>query len=568
MLSAMTVKNKFTLLSVITVLLFALSSVIGIYQVSQMVDSIRHDLNANKIDSEIMANVRNARNSFKTQVQEWKDILIRGNDPKMYDKYWVQFGVEEKKTQDALLHAIELARAEGLSSAELESLLKIHQELGTKYRAALATFNQKDPGTGKLVDAQVKGMDRPMAAGMDKIANDATQRYSASVAAQLMRTDVAYESVRTLLIVITLLGIIASAGISLWILRGLLHRLGGEPEYAVGIARTIAVGNLNVQIHTLGDDQNSLLAAMKSMQNNLADMIRKVNHNVQKLEHAATRLTQTAGIVAANNFSQQNASHSMAAAVEEMSSTVVEITSTMEELSASSTQIADHSKSVVDIANNTWEYSKKGSDEMRRVLALMDNIRADNQNSLKEIVELGTRSKEIGKVMEIINAITNQTKLIAFNAALEAASAGEYGHRFGVVAAEIRRLADNVTDSTGEIETKISQIQDSISRLVITSEKGTSTIDLSVEASSNTARNLDELVDAASHTRDAAQQISLSTQQQKTASSQVVMALREIVTASSRTAQSVRSITEIGNEMNDMSHELSALVQQFKLADA
>ena len=371
-----------------------------------------------------------------------------------------------------------------------------------------------------------------------------------------------------LLLTILIVSLGAAVAVATTILRGLLARLGGEPEYAVKIAHDIAACNLNINIETRPGDESSLLASMKAMQGSLALIIGNVNSSVFKLEQAAAQLTQTSELAGNNDLHQQNVSHSMAAAVEEMSATVVEITATMEELSASSTQIADHSTSVVEIANHTLDNSKKGSDSMQQLLTRMGDIRSGNQNSLKEIVELGARSKEISKVMEIINTIADQTKLIAFNAALEAASAGESGRRFGVVAAEIRRLADSVTDSTNEIENKIQEIQSSISRLVVTSEKGTSTIDAGMAASADTARYLDDLVDAAGQTSSAAQQISLSTQQQKTASSQVVSALREIVTASTHTAQSIRSITEIGNEMNLISHELSELVRQFKLAGA
>jgi methyl-accepting chemotaxis protein len=124
-----------------------------------------------------------------------------------------------------------------------------------------------------------------------------------------------------------------------------------------------------------------------------------------------------------------------------------------------------------------------------------------------------------------------------------------------------------VTDSTGEIEAKINEIQDSISRLVITSEKGASGISAGMVASTNTATRLGEIVNAASHTSNAAQQISLSTQQQKTASNQVVVALREIVTASSHTAHSITRISQISKDMSGLSGQLNELVGQFKLAD-
>ncbi len=155
-----------------------------------------------------------------------------------------------------------------------------------------------------------------------------------------------------------------------------------------------------------------------------------------------------------------------AATSSQMSASVAEITSTMEELSASSTQIAEYSESVVSIAGRTYDDSLRGSEAMQRLVEKMQRIGRDNQNALNEILELGTRSKEISKIMEIIDTVADQTKLIAFNAALEASSAGEAGKRFGVVAAEIRRLADSVTESTGEITGKVGEIQESINRLV------------------------------------------------------------------------------------------------------
>lgn len=285
----------------------------------------------------------------------------------------------------------------------------------------------------------------------------------------------------------------------------------------------------------------------------------------KRLTTTANHLAQTAGLVGRNTNKQQEVSQSMAAAVEQMSSSVAEITSTMEELSASSTQIADHSQSVVDVANLTLDSSKKGANAMQHLQSRMGDIHQDSAINLQEIIQLGSKSKEISKVMDLINTLADQTKLIAFNAALEASSAGESGKRFSVVASEIRRLADSVTDSTHEIEDRIQEIQDSISRLVITSEKSASSIQLGMQVSSETAEDLNALVQAASKTSNAAQQISLSTKQQKTASSQVVIALHDIANASSHNADSVRGITEVSEDMIEMSKQLNELVHEFKV---
>jgi methyl-accepting chemotaxis protein len=270
----------------------------------------------------------------------------------------------------------------------------------------------------------------------------------------------------------------------------------------------------------------------------------------------------------------QVAAQKIAAAVEEQaatsnetSSSIAEITATMEELTASSTQIAEHSHAVVDIANQTWEGSKKGFEAMQLVMDKMGDIREDNQKSLTEILELGGMSKEISQVMRIITSVADQTKLIAFNAALESASAGDAGRRFGVVAAEIRRLADSVTDSTGEIEAKVNQIQDSINRLVVTSEKGANGITEGLAASITAGSLLNELVDAARQTANAAKQISLSTQQQKTASSQVVAALREIAIASGQTTQSISRIAEISTDMKCLFSELDTRITRFQMIE-
>ena len=315
------------------------------------------------------------------------------------------------------------------------------------------------------------------------------------------------------------------------------------------------------ELGDLADQTNELLER-------LSRAIAAVAKNAQALTQVADRLAKTAGLSGVHGSDiDQEASQTMAAAVEEMASSVAEITSTMEELSTSSTQIADHSQSVVDVANQTLERSRKGSSAMQLLQSKMQDIRSDSEQSLTEIMTLGAKSKQINKVMELINTLAAQTKLIAFNAALEASSAGESGRRFSVVASEIRRLADSVTDSTQEIEAHTDDIQTAINRLVVASEKGASSIEQGVEASMSTAQDLEALLKAASQTSSAAQQISLSTQQQKTASSQVVMALRDIDTASSRNAHSVRSITDISQDMIHMSAELNALVQEFTLTN-
>lgn len=479
----------------------------------------------------------------QTQLSERLKTLK--NDYDARHEFWLKQPLDSNLGELFLQRADEPAQA-FYADALKEFLPAVQKGEKDKARAAMLRMKRNYEAHRQLIDQVVQLTNKRNAA--DEIA---AREHVETATWQLLLTLAA-----------TLGGAVLMAA---FIARNMLASLGGEPEYAARIAHTIADYDLTVSVETKPGDEASMLASMKTMQRNLAQMIGKVEFSVRVLSDCAQQLQATAGMVPQHSPHGFATVESMAAAVEEMSASVSQITATMEEFSASSSQIADHSGAVADIANRTWEMSKQGAEEMRSVLARMGDIRADNQNNLAEISALGAKSRQISKVMEIINTIADQTKLIAFNAALEASSAGEAGKRFSVVAGEIRRLADSVTDSTGDIEASIQEIQDSISRLVITSEKGGAVIAAGIEIGSHTAQNLDELVAAASQSRNAARQISDSTQQQKTASDQVVIALREIASASAQTARAIDSVSRISTEMTELSLELNGQIKRFRL---
>jgi methyl-accepting chemotaxis protein len=323
------------------------------------------------------------------------------------------------------------------------------------------------------------------------------------------------------------------------------------------VANKLAEGDLTVAAKVdgkRGDDEiGRLLGSMEHM-------VGKLRSIIGKLSAAAVAVNSSANIISESVQDQ-------AVIANQQSSSVTEITSTMEEFSASSTEIADHAGSVASIAEKTLDDTKQGALIFETFVAKMVEIQEDNQNSIEEILELGKKSKEITTVMEIINNIADHTKLIAFNAALEASSAGEAGKRFGVVAAEIRRLADSVMESTGEIETKINEIQEAINRLVVSSEKGSKGIKEGMAYSMETGELLSEIVSGANATSVAAKQISLSTRQQKTASDQVVAAIREIADGARKSSESIGHITANGRALTGFSEEMQGLVRQFTLEE-
>jgi methyl-accepting chemotaxis protein len=285
----------------------------------------------------------------------------------------------------------------------------------------------------------------------------------------------------------------------------------------------------------------------------------------KRLVESMTAISQTAMTLAHSAKEISSAVQGQASVAAQNSASVTEISSTVEELSAASTEVASSSQSVAEIAKNALSEAEHGMNAIDSLNAKMESITEDNEAGIKEIVELGRKSNEIGKVMEIINGIADQTKLIAFNAAIEASSAGEAGKRFGVVAVEIRRLADNVMESTGEIQTKIDEIQQAINRLVITSEKGSKRIHEGKELAGQTFAELEKLVEGAKSAAEAASQISLSTRQQKTATEQVLTALREIVNGAKQSSNAIKQTSSVTAKLSEMSDGLKAMVSKFKI---
>jgi len=318
----------------------------------------------------------------------------------------------------------------------------------------------------------------------------------------------------------------------------LLNNIIRPLSKAVEIANQLSQGDMTVKIKIKSNDEiGQLFYALKNMAENLRETL--------SLSFEVTNKVNSSAIEISAAIQQQ------AIITDQQSSSVLQISSTMEEFSASSSNIADNAQAVVEISDKALEESKQGAYAVETIMGNMDEISDDNQNNIDEIVALGKKSKEITKVMDFINTIADQTKLIAFNAAIEAASAGESGKRFGVVASEIRRLADSVTESTEEIRDKIVEITEAINRLVITSEKGSATIDRAKETSLNTVTILDKIVGESKSTFDSAKQISLSTAQQKSASAQVVLSLKEIANGAGQISISVNHISTATNDLTD-----------------
>ncbi len=351
------------------------------------------------------------------------------------------------------------------------------------------------------------------------------------------------------IIAAALLILLVAAGMIATLRRSVVRPLEAVAEMTGRLARY----DLTVTVPDTGrrDEMGRLFAMVGAMVSALRELIARAASVAEKVDAAAGRIS--------DSLAHQ------AAVTTQQATSVSEISSTMEEFSASSTQIAENADAVVAIAEDTLERTRLGVAAVDRVMERMRRVSDDSQRNIEGVVGLRKKAEEITKVMEIINTIADQTKLIAFNAAIEASGAGEAGRRFSVVAAEIRRLADSVMASTSEIESRIADIRSAAENIVVASEKNTQGMESAVAAFSDTGELLHGILSAVQSTVDAARQISLSTQQQKTAAGQVVGALREIDVGIGQTSQSINEVSDIGRDLSELSDTLSDLMRRFTL---
>jgi methyl-accepting chemotaxis protein len=257
----------------------------------------------------------------------------------------------------------------------------------------------------------------------------------------------------------------------------------------------------------------------------------------------------------------QVASNQQTMGSREQSTAMKEITTTMNELLATSKQIAESTQRVAHIAEETAIGARSGEQTVTKANDSIGGIKRQVDLIVTHMLDLGKKSQQIGGILEIINELAEQTNILAINATIEAAGAGENGKRFAVVADEIRKLADRVGDSTKEIRGLIDDIRAAVNTTVMTTEGGTKAVDAGAQQFSEVAIAFGKIVNLVSTTTEATREIELSTKQQSTAVSQVNIAVSNVAQAARETELSSSQTLQTAIELTNLSRDLMRLIQ-------
>lgn len=257
----------------------------------------------------------------------------------------------------------------------------------------------------------------------------------------------------------------------------------------------------------------------------------------------------------------QSAANQQATSAREQATAMNEITTTISELLATSQQIAESAQRVAHIAEETAKGARSGEQIVTKANEAIAGIKRQVDLIVTHMLDLGKRSQQIGGILEIINELAEQTNILAINASIEAAGAGESGRRFAVVADEIRKLADRVGGSTKEIRGLIDEIRAAVNTTVMTTEGGTKAVDAGARQFSEVTAAFKQIAGLVTTTTEAAREIELSTKQQSTAVAQVNLAVSNVAQATKETEASSSQTYQTATQLTALSQELMRLVQ-------
>ena len=470
---------------------------------------------------------------FKVQVQEWKNVLLRGKQPAERDKYWQQFQAREQQVQGILEQLIQ--GSDATLKARAEQLKESHRQLGQAYERGRQAFLAAgaDPVVG---DQAVKGVDRAASEQMSALVNQL--RSDAQARAQA----ISQSAERT--VWLGLLGMFGSAllvGVfSLWLVnRSLIEPIRGLIEYVAQLSQ----GRFEARVATDRQDELGRLAvAANTLRDFLADTIARLQNNAGELETASGELRTLAG--------------SMARGTDDQFQRTDQVATAMHEMSATAQEVARHAAEAAKAADDADHNAQAGEQVMQATIATIAMVNQEIAGTASVIRNLEGDSARIGKVLEVIRGIAEQTNLLALNAAIEAARAGEAGRGFAVVADEVRSLAQRTAASIAEINQIISAVQSGALEAVKAIESGQQRSEEGAEQVQHAGQMLQRITVAVEAIRDMNRQIATAAEEQTSVAEDISRNLVEITRIATANQQAVQHTEQAGHRLHGLSGQL------------
>ncbi len=412
--------------------------------------------------------------------------------------------------------------------------------------------------SGKLIGAQTSAA--ALVNGSDKLLGDSEKLFAAFTSFGSLKDTSLFGGVWVSII---------SGVVALFSIVGLLWALGRAQRVRYQTTKELndrnqeAIMRLLDEMGSLAEGDLTVKATVtEDMTGAIADSI---NFAVEQLRTLVTTINDTSVQVAANAQETQATAMHLADAAEHQAQEINSATDRINEIAASINQVSRSSADSAEVARRSVQIATNGAGVVRQTIAGMDSIRDQIQETSKRIKRLGESSQEIGSIVELINDISEQTNILALNAAIQAASAGEAGRGFAVVADEVQRLAERSSNATKRIESLVQTIQADTNEAVSSMEQTTSEVVAGARLAEDAGTALGEIEKVSSDLSGLIEGISVASQEQSSAATNITQAMNTIQAITAQTSQGASQTAESIGNLAQLAADLRRSVADFKL---
>ena len=518
-----------------SILLLIIVSLLCFHYLSRGITSYQTLLNGTLEASQL---VDNANLEFKIQVQEWKNVLLRGKNPENLQKYWSQFESQEQKVNTQLNQLREQASAYQNAAlvSQVQTLITEHQQLGQAYRAGRDQFlaANADPAVG---DKAVKGIDR---AASEQMSNLVKQLHQQGVQESEL---IANETSRTMTLGITILlgSALLITLLSLWLVN---HQILNPIKQLITHITRLSQGEFTQTLRLQRQDElGHLVQAANSLRDSLVDTFSQIRHSTDQLDQASSELQHISGKMTDGTQDQFARTDLLATAMHEMSATAQDV--------------AHNAATAAHAADQADQAAKEGEQVMQATINTITHMSQEIENTAGVIQRLDEDSRRISTVLEVIRTIAEQTNLLALNAAIEAARAGEQGRGFAVVADEVRTLAKRTADSTAEINKIIDKVQNGTQDAVQAIASGQQFSEQSVTQVTQAGEMLRHITQAIGEIHNMNQQIATAAEEQTSVAEDISRNLVDIKDIATSNGENAQQTQHTSHQLHTISSELS-----------
>ncbi|MEA1607693.1 methyl-accepting chemotaxis protein [Pseudomonas spirodelae] len=436
-----------------------------------------------------------------------------------------------------------------ISNAEEETVYERFRQAEKAYleeqEKVIAAVRQSDlDSAAALFNGPINGYADTMAKALVELLE--LNRTGASAATHL--ADEIFASARLWVVVMIVLALCLTVALALLLTRSIVSPL----TEAVRVAETVASGNLTQPIDVLGSDEPArLLGALKSMQQSLRSTIQNISDSSTQLASASEELSAVTEDSTRGLHQQNNEIEQAATAVNEMTSAVEEV--------------ARNAVSTSEASSESNRTAQHGREQVRQTVDSITSLADDVTHTASEVEQLAGQVRDISKVLDVIRSIAEQTNLLALNAAIEAARAGEAGRGFAVVADEVRALAHRTQQSTQEIEQMVSGIQQGTDKAVNAMQTSNSRARSTLDVAKAAGQALEEITAAISQINERNLVIASASEEQAQVAREVDRNLVNIRDLSMQSSAGANQTSAASQELSRLAVDLNALVARFSI---